>query len=301
MMYHTLLVPLDGSAYSERALPMAMSLARHLKARVFLVRTAGALAFPGADAADAQVHAVREARTYLEVLAAGMSGQGADIEIAVPFGDAAGEILEEIGLRKADLVVMCTHGRSGLGRWIYGSVAEQVLHRSPVPVLLVQPTGDAMTLAPEPGRTSFLVPLDGSAFAEAALPHAAAMARSFGGRILLLRTFEPPIAAYSYAVVSPVQVSSEELQREVEAYLEEVAARLRADGLSVETTAREGWPARVIAQQSAALGPGLIVMATHGRTGVARLFLGSVALEIVRRSALPVMLIRPTQHTVAAS
>jgi nucleotide-binding universal stress UspA family protein len=300
-MYHTLLVPLDGSAYSERALPMAVSMARHLKARVFLVRAASALAFPGADATDAQVHAVREARTYLEVLAAGLSGQGVDIEVAVPFGDAAGEILVEISLRKADLVIMCTHGRSGLGRWIYGSVAEQVLHHSRVPVLLVQPTGDAMTLAPEAGRTSFLVPLDGSAFAEAALPHAAAMARAFGGRILLLRTFEPPIAAYSYAVVSPVQAPTEELQQEAQHYLNEVAARLRSDGLPVETIVREGWPANIIARQGAALGPGLIVMATHGRTGVARLFLGSVALEIVRRSPLPVMLIRPAQQTVTAS
>jgi nucleotide-binding universal stress UspA family protein len=300
-MYHTLLVPLDGSAYSERALPMAMSVARHLKARVFLMRVASTLAFPGADATDAQVQAVRESRIYLEALASGMSGQGVDIETAVPFGDAAEEILVEIGLRKADLVVMCTHGRSGLGRWIYGSVAEQVLHRSPVPVVLVHPTGDATTLEPEPGRTSFLVPLDGSAFAEAALPHAAALARSFGGRILLVRAFEPPIAAYSYAVVSPVQISSEELQQEAESYLKEVAVRLRGDGLPVETIVREGWPAAIIARQGGALGPGLIIMATHGRTGVARLFLGSVALEVVRRSPLPVMLIRPAQQAADAS
>ena len=78
-----------------------------------------------------------------------MSGQGVNIEVAVPYGDAAESILVEIGLRSADLVVMCTHGRSGLGRWIYGSVAEQVLHRSPVPVVLVHPAGEITTLAPE--------------------------------------------------------------------------------------------------------------------------------------------------------
>lgn len=111
-MYHTLLVPLDGSAYSERALPMAMGLARHLKARVVLMRAAGALVLPGVDATEAQVLAVREARTYLEALASGMSGQGLNIETAVPFGDAAEEIL----------------------------VALEVVRRNPLPVMLIRPT-----------------------------------------------------------------------------------------------------------------------------------------------------------------
>jgi len=301
MMYHTLLVPLDGSAYSERALPMAMTLARHLKARVILMRAASASVFPGADATEAQVQAVREVQTYLEALASGLSGHGLNIEVAVPYGDAAEVILLEIGLRSADVVVMCTHGHSGLGRWIYGSVAEQVLHRSPVPVLLVHPTGEATTLAPERAHASFLVPLDGSPFAETALPHAAALAHAFGGTILLLRALEPPTAAYIYATVGLVQRSSEELQQEAESYLEGVAGRLRSDGLSVQTTVREGWPADIIAYQGAALGPSLVIMATHGRTGVARLLLGSVALEVVRRSPRPVMLVRPPEQPVATS
>ena len=196
---------------------------------------------------------------------------------------------------------MCTHGRSGLGRWIYGSVAEQVLHRSPVPVLLVHPAGEIATLAPEPAQTTLLVPLDGSPFAETALPHAANLARAFSGTILLLSAVEPPMAPHAYPGVGFVPAASMEISREAESYLEEVAQRLRSAGLSVLTVVREGWPADVIAYWGATLGPSLIVMATHGRTGVTRLLLGSVALEVVRRSSLPVMLIRPTGRSTEAS
>lgn len=299
-MYRTILVPLDDSAFSERALPMATTLAQHLKSKLILTRVANASVFPGADATEAQVQAVREAQAHLTALASRLGEQGLDIEIAVPYGDAAEEILVEVGLHSADLVIMCTHGRSGLGRWIYGSTAEQVLHHSPAPVLLVQPTGDSMTLRLERARTSFLVPLDGSAFAEAALPHATTLTRAFDGTILLLRVLEPPTSAYTLAEASLLPPTSEGSFEEAESYLAGMAESLRDSGFVVQTALQEGWPADVIAHQSAALGSSLIVMATHGRTGVARLLLGSVALQVVRRSSLPVMLVRPAQQPAAS-
>jgi nucleotide-binding universal stress UspA family protein len=300
-MYHTILVPLDGSSFSERALPVAATLARAFGARVILVRNASASVFSGADPVEAQVEVLTEVQAYLSARAADLTAQGLNVEVAMPYGDAAESILLEIGLRSADLVVMCTHGRSGLGRWIYGSVAEKVLAQSRVPVLLVRPTGEAATLERELAQASLLVPLDGSAFAETALPHATALARTLGSTILLLRAVEPPIALYTYPEVALVQVSTEEQHREAELYLEEAAQRLRSTGLSVTTVVREGWPADVIAYRGTELGPSLIVMATHGRTGVARLLLGSVALEVVRRSPLPVMLIRPAELSVDES
>ena len=103
------------------------------------------------------------------------------------------------------------------------------------------------------------------------------------------------MALYAYPEAGLVRGSSEALQQEAESYLEEAARPLRSAGLSVRTVVREGWPADVIAYRGTELGSSLIVMATHGRTGVARLLLGSVALEVVRRSPLPVMLIRPTE------
>ena len=294
-MYHTMLVPLDGSAFSERALPMATALAQTMNAQLVLVRAASASVFPGADPTEAQCQAVEEAEAYLWAVATGLSEQGLSVEVAVPYGDAAESILLEVGLHSADLVVMCTHGRSGLGRWIYGSVAEQVLARSAAPVLLVHPTGEVATLGPEPKQAALLVTLDGSAFAETALPHAATLAHAFGGTILLLRTVEPSMLAYNYPIMGLVRESLAREHREAEAYLEEVAQHLRNDGLSVQTTVQAGWPSDIIVYRGAALGPRLIVMATHGRTGVARLILGSVALEVVRRSPLPILLVRPTE------
>ncbi len=294
-MYRTILVPLDGSAFSERALPVAASLAQALQAQVILVRAVSASVFPGVDATDAQVQAVNEAHDYLSALAAGLSEQNLNVDIATPYGDPAEMITLEVGLRKADLVVMCTHGRSGLGRWVYGSVAEQVLARSPVPVLLVRPTGAVTPLALEPGKIKLLVPLDGSLFAEAALPHAADLARALDGTILLMRMVEPPVAPYVSGEVLVPGVMPE-LTAQAESYLAEVAQGLREAGLSVETITREGWPADVIAYGAEALGVNLIVMTTRGRTGIVRLLLGSVAMEVVRRSPLPVMLIRPAEQ-----
>ncbi len=282
-MYRTLLVPLDGSAFSVRALPTATTLARHLGVKLILMRAVLAPVAPGEDPVAARIQAVDEVQTYLSGLAASYAEQGLNVEISLPYGDAAELILEGISLHAADLVVMCTHGRSGLGRWLYGSVAEKVLAQSPTPVLLIRPTGEASRFELQPEQASLLVPLDGSAFAETALPHAAALARAFGGTILLLRVVEPPLAAY------------EGSYREAASYLEEVAQRLRATGLSVQTYVRRGAPADIIAYWGEETKADLIVMATRGRTGIARVLLGSVALEVVRRSPWPIMLVRPAE------
>jgi len=297
-MYEKILVPLDGSAFSERALPMAGALAQVMGSDLVLMRAAVASIFPGADPTNAQCQAVEEVQSYLANLAIGLAEQGLRVDIAAPYGDAADSIVLEAGLRAANLVVMCTHGRSGLGRWIYGSVAEQVLARSPVPVLLVRPTGEPLSSKSELGPV--LVPLDGSAFGEAALSHAATLARAFGSGIVLLRSVDLPLIAYEYMVTSPVLESLEDQRRRARSYLLEVAEQLRMDGFDVQTALCEGWPADGIVDKSVDSGSRLIVMATHGRTGIARLVLGSVALEVVRRSQLPVLLVRPAELAESA-
>ncbi|HMD88890.1 MAG TPA: universal stress protein [Anaerolineaceae bacterium] len=169
-MIRTILVPLDGSEFSERALPVGIELATALNARVVLVSVAGSeSAIPlkltpedrreiseqyadveeeeevlsteprMVERAQEQIRAVDEAEEYLASIAAKLSDTGVQIEVAAPYGPAVEGILSEIDLRSADLVVMCTHGRSGLNRLISGSVASAVLAHSPVPVLMVPP------------------------------------------------------------------------------------------------------------------------------------------------------------------
>lgn len=292
-MYRTLLVPLDGSGFGERALPLAMTLSRRLGAELILMRAASAAVFPGVDATDAEVRAVDEARAYLVNLKADLSGQGVSIDIAVPYGDPADEIRQEVDTRQVDLVVMSTHGRSGLGRWIYGSVGEKVLAASRVPILLVRPTGHVPAVDRDPAQSSILVPLDGSSLAEAALPHAEYLAERLGGKLVLLRVVEPAAPAFAYPGTVTPPLLDIEPDRAAQLYLAVLAQRLCAAGMPVQTVVRQGWAADVIAYGCTEDRPSMIVMATHGRSGVARVLLGSVALEVVRRSPLPVLLVRP--------
>ncbi len=117
-MYRTILVPLDGSAFGERALPMAMELAQLANSNLVLVRAAEASVIPGVDPTEAQCRAIEEAETYLGGVSRELARQNIQAKSAVPYGRVPKAILLEIEMQHADLVIMCTHGRSGLGRWI---------------------------------------------------------------------------------------------------------------------------------------------------------------------------------------
>jgi nucleotide-binding universal stress UspA family protein len=333
-MFNLILVPLDGSLLSEQALPLASTLARIGNARLVLVRAAnvtgplgGSLTESqrhgideedlnltadlwGAERPDAEARAVEEADAYLARVSVPLIASGLVVDLASPFGPAADRILDEINLRHADLVIMSTHGRSGLGRWLYGSVAEGVLAHSPVPVLLVRPrTPEAATL-PVTAVTHgarLLVPLDGSALSEAALPHAATLARTLGGPITLLYVASMPILPYTD--LRAIQDGQEEImshmlaqeQARAQRYLDEVATRLQHDGLQAQTVVCVGMPADAIHEQAQALDARVIVMATLGSTGLRRFLMGSVAMQVVRESQLPVLLVRPPMIAGAAT
>jgi nucleotide-binding universal stress UspA family protein len=140
MKISTILVPLDGSALAEAALAPAVDLARDYKAKLVLVRAAEAQSFPMADPTAAQVDAVRAAEAYLAGVHARLTAAGlADVETAVWYGPPAEAIAEAARYRVADLIVMSSHGRTGLGRLVLGSVAESVLRGTETPIFLVRP------------------------------------------------------------------------------------------------------------------------------------------------------------------
>jgi nucleotide-binding universal stress UspA family protein len=203
--------------------------------------------------------------------------------------------------------VLATHGRSGLGRWLYGSVADHVLRHAPVPVLLI--SAGCAPAWPESGPGRILVPLDGSALAEAALAPAAALAGILRARLLLLRAVVPPVAtetAYAtghpYATGQPYAYwDPAEALEATRSYLEPLAGGLRERGLTVDVEAAEGPPAAAIASSAWERGAGLIAMATHGRSGVGRLVLGSVATTTLHLAAVPLLLVRPGQDRPAGS
>jgi nucleotide-binding universal stress UspA family protein len=139
MKLRTILVPLDGSELAERALPEAADLARQPGAQLLLVRAAEAHVPAVVDPTEAQVRVVQEAERYLAGVQARLAATGVtDVQTSVWYGPPAYAIIEAARLRHADLIVMTTHGRSGLGRLILGSVAESVLRGTTTPILLLR-------------------------------------------------------------------------------------------------------------------------------------------------------------------
>ena len=138
-MYKSILVPLDGSKLAEAILPEIEKVASCMQARIILLRVCRAHVFPGKDPTEAEVEVVRNAEKYLLAIAADLHAKGFEAEVHVRYGDVAEEILNHSKRNEIDLISMSTHGRSGLGRWLLGSVAEKIVRHSEKPVLLLRP------------------------------------------------------------------------------------------------------------------------------------------------------------------
>jgi nucleotide-binding universal stress UspA family protein len=297
VVLENILVPLDGSPLSEAALPFAQRLARRAGARLTLIRTARAAWSPLGDTPADQQRALTQAEDYLRSLEYDMAVQGFEVQTGVPYGASpAGWIVEEIGLRHADLVVMATHDRSGPERWIHGSVAEQVVHSGTAPVMLVR-ASDAPAArridAPEP---TLIVPLDGSDLAEAALPVAVDLAVALTANIVLVGIVPRPgqLVAIRGGVTTYVADDHASIEADAWAYLEASVGRAGRAAARVEPpVVRLGEPAVEIAQLARERSAVAVVMATHGRTGLVRTMLGSTAGGVLHRSTTPVVLIRP--------
>ncbi len=135
-MFDKILVPLDGSKLAERIVPMVEGLAKIHNAQVTLIRVALAHSFPGVDAVQHQVNVVREAEEYLAKIESNLKSVGVKVNSVVRYGNDAQEIIDHARDRGFDLIAMSTHGRTGLGQFMLGSVATKLLHGATVPVLL---------------------------------------------------------------------------------------------------------------------------------------------------------------------
>lgn len=305
-MFRTLVVPLDGSSLAEHALPYAIRLAQSGLGRLILMRATLAPAprtLDGSDWERDQAQAIAEAEQYLRDMAASVSGQ-VPVETVAVYGRAAPQILETARSFKADAVVMATRAQTGLPHLIFGSVTESVLANCIVPVFVVHPRADeapAPSFAPYSARV--LVPQDGSAYDAVAL-HAAVEVLEKRGEIVLMTVIAPAehVKHDEYGrVVAYLDQQEEWLSSEARDYLEGVAIPLRNRPLPIKVTTdvRFGDPAAGITLGAAEQGADFIVMATHGRTGVRRAVVGSVAGEVLRTGSKPVLLVHP--HVLASS
>jgi nucleotide-binding universal stress UspA family protein len=284
-----ILVPLDGSALADRAVPFAATLAKRAGWSILLLRavtTQRALT-------EAEGRAmVDEAQSALHSVAAALTADGLMVTTRVVDNQAESAILEATADQDVSLVVMSTHGRGGLGRFVYGSVADTVLRHAPVPVLTVPPHG--LDRWPPEQQIKIMVALDGSEVSRTALEPACQLADVLGGSLLLASvvTF-PSYAMYAEGYVFATPDPNDNLLIQTRRYLEEMAAELRTDTRQVEVCATYGTPYFGIMTIARDRGVGLIVMATHGRGGVTRALLGSVATATIRQTDVPIMLVRP--------
>jgi len=303
-MARTILVPLDGSSFGERALPLAARLACNTDAVLHLVRVHVPHVQPPISlegpVSDPQQDALRwdAERTYLTRIRRGLAVVSvASARIAVLDGPVAEGLADYAAVNQVDLIVMSTHGRSGLGRAWMGSVGDALLRRSPAPVLLVRPADDRETAAAE-GPPRILVPLDGSPLADEILEHALVLGRSLGARYSLLLVVNPLALMGDLPTVLPPGMflgAAASHVAEARAYLAERARPLKDLGLEVETKVVESEAiADAILTESARQGCAFVAMATHGRSGLSRFVLGSVAAQVVHGAATPVLLYRPT-------
>jgi nucleotide-binding universal stress UspA family protein len=295
-MFKNILVPLDGSVFGETALHYAGALAGRTGASLTLIRTAQIPVI--ADASGAMnARVIAEAENYLAARAAELTADGFTVDTGVPFaGSPATWIAAEVGLRHADLIVMATHDRSGPNRWLHGSVAEAVVNQASVPVLLIRVEGEGPIRRFGRPRPEFVVPLDGSALAEAALPVARGLANTLGGHLVLVGVIPTPgqlVIEQGGALGTYVGSDYAQLEANTDQYLNALVSHLTASGLSAEASVRKGQPAAQIGQVADEHDAAAVIMATHGRTGLARVLMGSVAGEVLHRSTSPVMLIRP--------
>jgi nucleotide-binding universal stress UspA family protein len=305
-MYEHILVPLDGSDLAEVALPHARELAHRLQARVWLIRVVPPVFQPVLPppaitielAAEALAQTEHLAEEYLEQVRAQLAADGLTVHSLVARGDPATEVLAAARDVQARLIVMATHGRSGLGRWMIGSVADRVVRAATVPVLLVPARALAQQLRTVYAR--LLVPLDGSPLSESALPHAVALARLFSARLDLLTVVPRPghyieseTELWRAAERGDPALLIAAVRAAREHYLAEQSARLQQDGLDAVPVIAEGEVAETILQMAQERHADCIVMATHGRSGLARWVLGSVAAKVLSAASIPVLLVRP--------
>jgi nucleotide-binding universal stress UspA family protein len=308
-MFKQLLIPLDRSPLSEQAVGRAAAIARATKASIDLVLVHEPFATPldiglGSDADD-----LADEQRYLESVAGELrTGASISVTFTVVRGAASEMICERAKELGADLIVMTSHARTGIGRMWLGSVADAVVRNATIPVLMLRPEERAADR--ETAKHLFkhiLVPLDGSTLAAEALGPAIDLARASGADLTLLRVVAPVplVSAYdvtiplAYPPLLPDEPATREVLRDVEEELSEIARRLRDEQrLSVrsEVVVSERTPASII---SYARGHevDVIAMCTHGR-GATRLLVGSVADALLRGSGLPVLLQRPGRAAV---
>ncbi|HZU66340.1 MAG TPA: universal stress protein [Ktedonobacteraceae bacterium] len=321
-MYQNILVPLDGSRRAEEAVAVAARLARASGSTIFLLRVvsmsnqfASYTALEPLVTQQAIDSQLEEAKNYLDRLAKEESLANIQTRTLVFFGQPAVNILSAAESYGMDLIILSSHGYTGMTRWIMGSVAEKVSHASPVPVLILREGKPPLAgLHPDgSGSLKALVPLDGSAHAEAAIAPAAQLiaglaAPGRGALHLTQVVVMPALEQLSYSERAMIlQKAKENLSATVQEIRKGLIANYGDDlhlSITWSVTVDDdiaGGIVRMAENGEDAEGAGtfgrcdMIAMATHGYSGLQRWTLGSITERVLHTTRLPLLIVRPTR------
>jgi nucleotide-binding universal stress UspA family protein len=303
-MFRSLLVPLDGSGFSEHSLPLAEKVARLTGASLHLAHVhtpyepdqllfTTPFQFEQVDLAEYDAHHRDEEESYLAAVANRVASDGATVDTKMLEGtEVVGELIDYANSVATDMIVMTSHGRAGVRRLWLGSVADEMIRRTTLPLIVIHPDSRGIISAFGMSVRHILVPLDGSELAESVLGPASELAHATGARMTLAQVLSPresigeasAVAGAGYADTGPDDAVR---------YLEETAKPLREEGLEVATYITAGIaPALGLARAVDELDVDLVALATRGNGNFKRSVLGSVADQLLRSTSTPILVAR---------
>ncbi len=294
-MFKNILVPLDGSRLSEASLEPAAVLAAKLKARVMLLHVIE-------QDAPAEVHKehhlteAEEAHKYLEEAAQRAFPPGVQVQTHVhtaPVSDVANSIVEHAAHEfEPDLIVTCTHGRSGMRDVLFGSIAQQIVSQGVTPLLLIKPNTPKFKL------DVILAPLDPDSEHDDSLPLTEALAKTFGAQLFLLSvvptysTLTGHQAATGSLMPAATHAMLDLREENALAHLKSHVESMQKEGIQAKAEVARGDPAPTIEKAAEQSGADMIVLSTHGKAGVEAFWARSVAPHVAQHTKTPLLLVR---------
>lgn len=298
-MFKKILVPLDGSDNSESVIPFAMEIARRSGGEIVFVTTVQQVGIWDATMSVQVMDREEQVATeYLAERRKNVEDLGLTATARVLRGDPAEAILNAAKEVEADLLAITTLGRSGIARWLFGSVATRIIEHAKAPVLVLRPKEGEDKGAPGPVVKKILVPLDGSEVALSVLSAVEEFAKSMGASLVLYNAVAPLAAYPGFETAGGAAIGDviAGLQQQAEETMARIASEVQSRGVEASFVVALDTAVDGSLRAADELGIDLIAIATHGRGGFGRVVLGSIADGIVRRSAdVPVLVLRPNE------
>lgn len=299
-MFNKILVPLDGSPLAEAVLPYGERFAQSFGGQITILSVLGTLTLRELE--NRIVARIEARRTplrteYLKEVVGDLASRGVKARSRLLSGEPSQCIVDYAQRNGYDLIAMSTHGRTGINRWAYGSVADWVMHNTGTPLLLVRP-GKKVTADLGSALRKVVVPLDGSPAAEAALDYGIPIAQAMKLKMQLVRvvtpiTFMSDQFSEGYSESAEIAAITEQSREMAEEYLLGIRERLVSPENQTNVIASVGNPAEVITRMTREVSNTLVVMTSHARSGIARTVFGSVAESVVRSCHGPTLVLRP--------